>query len=326
MAKKSNKIINIAIDPGKHSTKYTYTGGDGKVVRGKFETSISMSNNLISSLGNTKEITYDGNTYVVGEGSIGRTSKSNSKNDLIHKICALVAVSECINNGDTVNVVIGCPIAEFRSDEKRKAYRDYMFPKGRTEMVIGNQEMYFYTGKRYVMAESTGLTITEPERFKDKIVGVIDIGGLNCNGSLYKSGVIVEDSYFTAKLGSNVIADKLRKDINNELDLSIDSNMMKQFMQQGYVTNFEEETREMFTKRYKSHIEKIKEECDGNGWELKVMDLIFIGGTSLMLKDYILDLFPKAYIPEDSDYTNVNGFYKYINTITKMPKGRLQAQ
>lgn len=44
--------------------------------------------------------------------------------------------------------------------------------------------------------------------------------------------------------------------------------------------------------------------------DVKYCKLIFIGGTSQMLKEQIQDRYPNAFIPEDSGFTNAEGFMK----------------
>ena len=87
------------------------------------------------------KVTYYDQTYLIGAES-DDVSFSNSKEELIHKIVTMTAIGLHVDNDDTVNVAIGCPISEYRNDEKRKSYLDYILPSG------GNRVEIFIDGKK----------------------------------------------------------------------------------------------------------------------------------------------------------------------------------
>ena len=100
----------------------------------------------------------------------------------------------------------------------------------------------------------------------------------------------------------------LQTKLNEKLDADFSFDEMEIFITQGYVTNAEKETADFMKNYFKEHLSKVWQKCTNNRWNLKYMDLVFIGGTSLLLRPYILEEFPNAYIPEDANFVNAEGF------------------
>ena len=81
-------------------------------------------------------------------------------------------------------------------------------------------------------------------------------------------------------------------------------------MKNGFVPNVEDETRPIISKSLSDNVDNIINACKSNGWNINFCNLIFIGGTSQLLKEYIQRKFPNAFIPDDSCYINALGFMK----------------
>lgn len=306
-------VFKISIDSGKHSTKYCYLNSQGKLVRERFRTRVSSETGFESMGGkDMMTVTYDGQTYVVGDYAEGVTAISNSKKDNIHKLCMLTAIAKVCPSGATVHVSIGCPLSEYSDAAKRQEYRDYVLPKGRVSMTVNGKDTYFYIEKRYVVAESACGVILDNSKFGSGPVGIIDIGGLNINCASYLDGRFVASTCFTAKLGSLEIINDLRVQLNQKYDLSIPEWQLDKIVELGYVPGMEKETKKYVTDFFSGHIQKILSECRAHHWEPRTMSLIFVGGTSLLLKKQILENVPGAYIPKDADYCNVLAFYKIV--------------
>lgn len=299
----------ISVDCGKDDTKICVRNTDGSFIKKSFPTRMNELTGF-ESLGTSRgyQVEYEGKGYVVGDGASGITSNSNSKKEMIHKIATLTAIATSVDNGDSVKVVIGCPLSFYPDKNEREEYANFILPKGRVDINVNGVDKNFYISARLVLAESYGIVFYEPEKFANKYVGVIDIGGLNLNAAAYKNNQLISDSCFTEKLGKNTIMKALQTKLNEKLDADFSFDEMEIFIQQGYVTNAEAETAAFMKNYFKEHLAKVWQKCTNNRWNLKYMDLVFIGGTSMLLKPYILEEFPNAYIPEDANFVNAEGF------------------
>lgn len=103
---------------------------------------------------------------------------------------------------------------------------------------------------------------------------------------------------------------KLRSVLNQKLDAQFAEFEVERIMANGFVENEEEKSGEIIKKEFDQNLNEIEAACKNNGWNVKYCKLIFIGGTSQMLKEQIQDRYPNAFIPEDSGFTNAEGFMK----------------
>lgn len=303
----------VVVDCGKDETKVVVRNTDGSNRKVKIPTRVSAYSELTSI---NKEagaelhvVEYAGKKYSVGDPS-GKTSDSNSKMDEIHKVMTLTAIAQQVGNGDSVKVAVGCPLSVFVDKQEKEEYLNYILPSGRVDINVDGKEKYFYIAFKVCFAESLGALFLYPERFKNCVTGVVDIGGLNINCAYFDNGKFVVDSCFTDKYGKLHMARKLRSILNQKLDAQFAEFEVERIMANGFVENEEEKSGEIIRKEFDQNLNEIEAACKNNGWNVKYCKLIFIGGTSQMLKEQIQDRYPNAFIPEDSGFTNAEGFMK----------------
>lgn len=313
----------VAVDSGKSDTKVcALLNGNGSVVKRSFPTRVIDRNNrdcleAINNTGGTGFIVeYDGKVYAVGDianSDDSLTSNQNSKNDQIHKITTLTAIACSVNNDDNVCAAIGCPIEIYPNKENRERYLNNILPSGRVDIKINGVEKRFIIVKKMVIPEAMGILYTNPVLFKDKLVGIIDIGGLNVNTAVVNDLKLLADKCFTNKLGRRSIENELRKYVEDIYESSFSAAEIDIYIRQGYVTDSidpvkEKKSGEFISGVLDEHFVSILKDCSRHEWNLRNMDLVFVGGGSIIFKDRIRLAFPKAIIAEDANYANVEGF------------------
>ena len=314
----------VAVDCGKTNTKVVVTDCEGKVIaRDIFPTKISddisqNDNTLVKS----KTFRYGGRSFSVDdENIVCETSTLNTKNDDIHKVCTMYGIAKNVPNNSVVHVTIGCPLTVFgRGINEKNTYRDNLLPKGRIDCDIidhGNAEhKYFEISGRMVIPESMGILFTNSE-LSAKNIALIDIGGLNVNASIVKKGAVVPSSCVTLKGGSKSLFNTLRQKYNEILEPEdiqfTNNNDIPLFIKKGGVTNYLNQTREPTCRIVGEHIKSIIGELKSHeGWEsIKTLDtLVFVGGTSELLKSYIKSLGDNVEVVENAIFANAEGFCK----------------
>lgn len=316
----------ISVDCGKAETKICVRiNSDSSIAKSKFATRVieRFNGDGFESMDATKtgcfKVSYDGHDYAVGNfvtDEDGFTSNNNSKNDIIHKVATLTAIASVVNNGDVVRVVIGCPVGLFSNKANREKYLAALLPKGRVDISVNGAEKHFTITQTFVLPESCGTIYTCDDKFDNKSVGIIDIGGLNINCSVYDNRTLVVESCFTEQLGRKILVENVKKAIETKTETEFHAYEIERFIQQGYITNkdsnYEEESKEFVKEHLKSHIEKIWKVCKAHHWNLDYMNLIFIGGTSIMLRNNIFAEYPKAFIPDEANFINAEGFLRWM--------------
>lgn len=305
----------IVVDCGKDETKVVVRNDDGTNKKEKIPTRVAPYSELTSM---NKEagadlhvVEYEGKRYSVGDPS-GRTSDSNSKMDETHRVMTISSIAMNVGNGDTVKIAIGCPLSVYVDKQAREEYLNYILPQGRVNITVDGEEKYFYITFRVCFAESLGAVFLYPEKFKDAVVGVVDIGGLNINCAYFDNGKLVVDSCFTDKFGKLHIARKLRSVLNQKFDAQFAEFEVERIMMNGYVTNAEEESKPIIERALSDDLVEIENACKNNGWNIRFCSLIFIGGTSQILRGQIKEKFPNAFIPDDSGFANAEGFMRAL--------------
>lgn len=313
----------VSVDCGKADTKSCVrVNSDGSISSSSFPTRVTERSDReciesLSGVSNTGFITeYDGKIYAVGDIATSDdsfTSNQNSKNDMIHKIATLTAIARVVNNDDCVNVVIGCPIELFSSAPNRDKYLNNILPSGRIDISVNGVSKHFSIGKKEVLPESMGILYIRPESFIDSLVGIIDIGGLNVNAALIDDLNLVSGSSFTEKLGRRAIENEIRRYANDMYESSFSATEINSFLKKGYIKDtcdpaMEERSRKFINDTLDDHLVKIVKTCVSHGWNLRNMDLVFIGGGSILLKEKISQVFPQALVVDNANFSNAEGF------------------
>ncbi len=317
----------IAVDSGKADTKVcTRINVDGSTAKRTFPTRVEEKGdrNCLNTLTGVSDtgfiVEYDGRVYGVGDivsSDDSFTSNQNSKNDNLHKIATLTAIAGSVNNGDEVKVAIGCPIELFNSKANRERYLESILPSGRIDFNINGISKHFTIVKKMVLPESLGIVFTNEKLFADGYVGVIDIGGLNVNATVVLNGKIANDTCFTEKLGRRSIEKEIKMYAEDKYETSFSNMEVDSFIKEGYITDnkdpeAEEESRAFIDQVMTDHVAKIDKVCLKHGWNLRNMHLVFVGGSSIFLKDKIMKAFPKAFIVDNANYANVQGFLRKL--------------
>jgi hypothetical protein len=150
------------------------------------------------------------------------------------------------------------------------------------------------------------------------LVGIIDLGGLNLNACCYQRGIPVLSTLYTDNLGSNILAQNLKNILLVKFGEDIPKWMIDSILVSGFVRDntrsdgIREGSREFIADFKRKHVESILKNCQANGWNLNLMELVFTGGTSEMLASEIKAVLPGATIYPDASMANVRGFLKVI--------------
>ena len=315
----------IAIDSGKFATKAAMQKANGEIKMLSFRSKMDqkgVSGVLTTSESKTFSVEYEGKKYIVGEGAETSDDSNTTKNDEFHKILTYAAIAQLVDNGDVVTVSVGCPLYIYNNAEASQKYKDSLLPKGRQiNITVAGVEKMFVIKKGMVFPEGAGVILlnsTDPD-IRDEIVGVIDIGGLNCNCCIYKKLTPITLSMFTNNLGGNIMTNNIRQRLEEEFagDM-IRKSIMEQAIPRGFINgtaDVKERSKRVIAEGRKDHIKAILADCAERQWNVKMMPVIFTGGTSYLLKNEIAEACETAQldlITEDIAFANVKGFLRIM--------------
>lgn len=326
----------VAVDSGKNLTKAVRIENGEYVNRFSIDTKFIETNEEVSHSPSSFAVNLNGKTYLVGDQSAEYNAVTSKAQD-VHKYATYLAVSRMVENGDSVMLVVGCPINLYSNREKREDYIRFMLnlPKDNTvsgedlkdvqseiELIVNGNPFTFTINRLLVVPETAGFLVKFEEDYLGRDVAIVDIGGLNVNGAVYQTVTnyngnervellqMVTDSSFTLEDGCNIFANNLQDRLNKEYDAGIISMQMTRIIQQGYIRMDREGSAELIKMHKRNFFNAIKQRMQGRKWSTKTLDFIFVGGGSLLFKEDILSDadFSEAIISDTAQWDNVEGF------------------
>ncbi|MBQ7564075.1 MAG: ParM/StbA family protein [Lachnospiraceae bacterium] len=306
----------LAVDCGKADTKVCLRNEDGSITKKLIPTTLAEASGMEDLQRETesgiREVVFEGRAYVIGAPANGMI-RDNSKKNIVHKVLTLSMIAEAVPEGSYVRAAIGCPLQCYASKAERKEYLDYILPAGKTEIEVNGRKKRFFVDRRAVFAEAYGPLLLFPERFMNRTVGVIDIGGFNVNGCYFLNGRLISEANITNQMGKYRLMSALVQPLNR-LAPTADFHIyeIEEALRLGYVINAEEASGKILEEKKRKHLDQIVEACRKAGWNLDFCDLIFCGGTSPLLEKQIKERFPRAFIPEESNFINASGYLKML--------------
>ena len=328
----------VSIDSGKYGTKSaSYTEGGKEIKKTYFRTKISP--------GDFREDMLEKGTYIVQvDGGdvykIGLTAKEEpnsetNKKTEIHRVSSLFMIGlSMLQNKITeadVYAAVHAPISVMKNLDERLDYKEFIFGKEgavHTVKIKASSEgpvntVVFTIRKRYVYPEGFGSVF----KYADKVtspVGIIDIGNININLLMLEDFIISDEDSMSAELGGKIMISQITEDLESAFSARFRENTVAKKLigpaseryfklnnSKGgteYAEHVKQKSREIMERGIAAHVAQIKAKCDAKGWPIEVMDFLFVGGTTKLLKDELGKVFgDNIIIPENPEFVTVEG-------------------
>jgi len=291
-----------AIDNGYWATK-VYTKAKQFSFRSKYEKASDMLNP-----NNTMSLFYEGTNYIVGEGATMSNVDYDKTSNELHKICTYAALSSLSSRyGTDFCIVVGYPLNVYISGAE--SFSNYLLTKSYVNTKLDGEEKTFRIIDCTVFPQCAGAAYVYPERFKNRLVGILDIGGLTVNGCIFDNLNLIRESIFTENLGSIILNNKIKKALEIRYGMNIQDYEIPGIIKNG-LRKYPEESAAIIKEVMMNHVEEIKRVAKVNKWNVDNLDIMFIGGTSITLYDQLKKLFPNGELSDDPVNDNAKGFYK----------------
>lgn len=304
----------IGVDPGKYATKAIAYNRNGIKEKVYFRTKIFKLNNDIEleAQGKSYNVSLEGEDYIIGDQG-EEIDYTVDKANINHKLAVYTAATQLLDNHQAIRLVIGCPTSIYRNKNLRDEYKNYILNNGKVKILVNNNSYSFLIENILVLPEGSGIVYTKPELFKDKRVAVVDLGGLNMNFTIYDNLIPQPSSMFTINHGYAEIETRLTNELNSVYGTSFTTYDIQNIIKQGGVKvrgNIDTKSSLIIDSVIEQFMVKLIQETRKNNFNLDMMDVVFVGGTSLLIHDKILQYLPHAAIMDNALWANVEGFYK----------------
>lgn len=321
----------IAVDAGKYATKVAeYLQSEDRTIQSVFETKTGTGDFRDDAIEkNTFIAEIGGNVMKIGRGAVGDGAMlETSKQTDIHKNCTLAAIATHCSDGeeDEICLATGLPAKEWAVVEKREQYKAF-FPTDRQTIRIKMdssspvQEKNFVIKKIYVFPESIGAMFQDdsPAFSSDVLTGVLDIGRLNLNATMWQGADFIQEESVTDELGAAALISGLAQELSanfSRVDERLVETILKKKPSKRVLPGspeIQEKSRAFIHDYLMKHAEKIKRCCDARKWSLDYMNLIAIGGTSAILREELKEVFGNRMVfLESMEFANAYGYLRLM--------------
>jgi len=283
----------VAIDTGKFET----VGMTLEKIE-RVRTKVDESDGLAYSSG-TYKVEYNGRLYVVGDGA--ETSNYDvSKMQLVHKVCTLTVLG--LLGSIDVDLIVGCPLSQYINKEAREEFSLY-FIGSHTITVDGKLKSINIRSVK-VLPETIGVVALNEDFFKNKAVGVVDVGGLNTNACVYADLQPIKSTILTKNEGGNIITSKIVQNL-----ISITGKNYQDWEIPYLYNSSNEDVRKIISNSLEGQLNKILDDLKARNWNVGQYPIVFTGGGSRLLKKQIEALPYASILSEDPELDNVKGYY-----------------
>lgn len=325
----------IAVDSGKFATKFAeYDLKNRKVHKYSVRTRVSDGDFRDDAIEkSTVVVEIDGKVYKVGNGARGAgVNLDTDKKSEDHRICTLTALAMLASSSekDEMYVAVGLPAREWANVSKRMDFKEYILPDGEISVTIKKDsnskqvKKTFCIKAKYVFPESIGALFMDETLHlisPTAITGVLDIGNLDLNATLWQGTELLQDMSATEELGGSILIQSLAQELSTitACDELVVANILKQppedrcLPDTGTLTAEQlEESRKVIKRVLKTHADRVKKCCRSRQWSLDVISIVAIGGTSKDISDELKETFTNITVLENSQYCNVLGYLRML--------------
>ncbi|KRU40012.1 ParM/StbA family protein [Clostridium sporogenes] len=276
--------------------------------------------------GNSHMIILDDTITILGDAGLEYDYDSDKEKD-IHKLSTYIAITQLLepnepnkpNTENEVYMVLACPIDFIATKELKDNYKEFIGNKGNLIKVNADGKDYSFTIKDItVKQEGAGVIFNNAEKYMNKEVALIDLGGVNFSFCIYNNCIPVKNTRFARDFGgnylNNITVNALRgftkgKAITSQLALQ---SLIEDCLTLANVKDSKSmsEIQKIKTK----YLTKIVDEIKKAGQSIEVVEPVFCGGTTSLIKETILREIPHAIVVDNPQWESVQGLFIVANS------------
>lgn len=276
-----------------------------------------LSNGDIDLEGRSYKIDFNNKSYIIGEQGQDK-SYDTSKTHELHQMACYVAITRFLEpetKGNRINMVLACPLSVIRLSNAKEEYKHLIKGNGEIHVVVNNRNYYFEIENITLKAEGSGIVFLEPERFLNRNVLILDLGGLNLGISLYRNKVCKNEDRHIEECGT----DKLISFVSEQLTEYkkgnlVDDDTCESALKNGGLKKDGELDMDSVSyvqnAKYK-YFNEVMKQVKKHKIDISNLDeVIFVGGTTHHIKSIITKEIKHSYIPSNPQWCTAEGLYK----------------
>lgn len=300
--------ILVGVDNGFYSTKI-YAVINGKECKFKFNSryeKVLVDDDLNKN--NTMKIYWNDDVYLVGEGASNDNLDDDKYNNELHRICTYAALSRLSNFvGYEFDLMVGYPLTTCSIG--KDSFAEYLKSKDVVEIELDGELKRFKVGNVSVLPQGiSALYGANVNEYRNKVVGILDIGGKTINGIVVNNLNPVRQTMFTEDLGILILYNRLKMKLNQE-GYNVMDYQIPYIIENGIPGVDNREVEDIVDGVVKEHVNEIKTVMRRNKWAVESLPIVTIGGGSIVLQEALCKILPHRVVSDDPVYANVKGYW-----------------
>lgn len=290
---------SIAIDNGYYST---IAFKPPKII--SFRSKIQQSS-IPLKYNNTHSLTINNTTYLIGDHAEQIDISLDKSNSKLHYFTTLTALG--LFGSGNYNLVANLPLNHFTKINK-EAFENHLTTSA--NFLLNNSPCNITINKVIVFPQTFPCLYTNKT---PNLVGIIDCGGLTCQGVISDKLNIIQSTIFSTNLGTLILADKIKKSLNSNYNLNLQDYEIESIIKNGLPNK--PQSLSLIDSICTQHVEQIIKTIKLTGWNIESTPILLTGGGCLTLEKYLSKILPIYQMSQDPINDNVRGLYevsKYV--------------
>lgn len=277
------------------------------VDNGYYATKILANNSLYSIKSkymedDEGEFEYKGKKYSFGHGAYN-IEHDKTDNEL-HKLITYYILAKLTQGIEEYKLVLSLPMLYYKA--QRESFKQYIQGEGIIHTRLKNREKILRISDVIVFLQGAGaLYANNPNDYKGKLIGLLDIGGLTAQGAVFENLKPIPETVFTINAGGIILNNKIKTKLNEKYGLNI----------QDYEIPYLEDYSDDIEKITSEHFADIILEMKKKNWSIETLPILITGGGSINMR--ATKYLPKGTMTKDPIFDHVKGLQKVGMVIFK---------
>lgn len=262
---------------------------------GYYATKVEVERNCFSikskyTQDNDGDFEYKGKKYSFGHGTYN-IDHNKTENDL-HRLMTYYVLSRLTQSQEEFKLIVSLPMLHYKTH--KEDFREYLMNEKLITTRLKDENKTFKITDCTVFLQGAGaLYAYNPGEYKNKLIGLLDIGGLTAQGAVFEDLKPIKETMFTIDAGGIILNNKIKTRLNEKYGLNI------QDYEVPYLTGYEDDISEILDE----HFSEIKLEMKKKNWSIETLPILATGGSSIMAHRYL----PKCTVTTNPIYDHVKG-------------------
>lgn len=298
--------VALGADIGNENSQLVTSHGEF-MIKNKVDKGLSMDLEMAKN-NNTYNVVYNNEKYLVGDRAETYSSESEGKNTQNHLMCFLVLLSKAVPSNSIIDVVLSESINKY-FDQVHKENIINRF-KGEHKIEVNEKQFYYKIDNVHILPESMGHKLLNPSKYLNKTTYTVDLGS-STSIFLQNEGLIPLQSrskstnFGMHNLVANIKTELSKQNIANNLT----TQQIKEFIEFGSahegVARVVKEEKIKLLEKFNKSMSHLIDLTD------YISTIEFVGGTSIILKKEIQEMYKTGVVLEDALWATARGNYKF---------------